>query len=135
MKHTARFLAMLLAAALLIGLCACGGNDETQEDPNTRPTTYDGQNSLDAILDYADRLEAAGNAEAAALYDSFEQLAEALAAQTRHLLILLTDEGLRLMADCAGPLDLPPVSADVERSNEDGLLYLTLRARKGGGQA
>ena len=29
MKHTARFLAMLLAAALLIGLCACGGNDET----------------------------------------------------------------------------------------------------------
>ena len=70
MKHTARFLAMLLAAALLIGLCACGGNDETQEDPNTRPTTYDGQNSLDAILDYADRLEAAGNAEAAALVRS-----------------------------------------------------------------
>ena len=75
------------------------------------------------------------NAEAAALYDSFEQLVEALAEQTSHLLILLTDEGLRLMADCAEPLDLPQIPADLERSAEDGLLYLTLRARKGGGQA
>ena len=31
-----------------------------------RPTTYDGQNEFEAILNYADRLEAAGNAEAAA---------------------------------------------------------------------
>lgn len=71
MKHTARLLAMLLAVALLLGLCACGGGkDETQEELQTRPTTYDGQNSLDAVLDYAYRLEAAGNAQAAALVRS-----------------------------------------------------------------
>ena len=35
-------------------------------DLQGRPTTYDGENSLDAILDYAERLEKAGNPEAAA---------------------------------------------------------------------
>lgn len=72
------------------------------------------------------------NAEAAVLYDSFERLAEAFADRARHLLILLTDEGLRLMADCEQPFDLPALSAAAEASNEDGLLYLTLRAGKGG---
>ncbi len=72
------------------------------------------------------------NAEAAVLYDSFERLAEAFADRARHLLILLTDEGLRLMTDCEQPFDLPALSAAAEASNEDGLLYLTLRAGKGG---
>ena len=72
------------------------------------------------------------NAEAAVLYDSFERLAEAFADRARYLLVLLTDEGLRLMADCEQPFDLPALSAAAEASNEDGLLYLTLRAGKGG---
>ncbi|MBQ6430943.1 MAG: hypothetical protein IJJ99_03595 [Oscillospiraceae bacterium] len=72
------------------------------------------------------------NAEAAALYDSFEQLAEAFAEQARHVLILLTDEGIRLMADCAAPFELPELPAAAELSAEDGLLYLTLRAAEGG---
>ena len=72
------------------------------------------------------------NAEAAALYDSFERLAEAFAEQARHVLILLTDEGLRLMADCVEPFELPELPAAAETSIEDGLLYLTLRAKEGG---
>ena len=35
------------------------------EQVTTRPTEYDGQNSTQAIMDYADRLEEAGNTEAA----------------------------------------------------------------------
>ena len=41
-----------------------------QANLNGRPTTYDGENSIDALLDYADRLEKAGNEEAAALVRS-----------------------------------------------------------------
>ena len=41
-----------------------------QANLNGRPTTYDGENSIDALLDYADRLEEAGNEEAAALVRS-----------------------------------------------------------------
>lgn len=70
------------------------------------------------------------NAETAVLYDSFERLAEAFADRARHLLILLTDDGLRLMVDCA--FTLPELPAAAETSIEDGLLYLTLRAKEGG---
>jgi len=72
------------------------------------------------------------NAEAAVLYDSFELLTEAFAEQAQHLLVLLTDEGVRLMADCALPFSLPNVPAEAELSEEDGLLYLTLRTKEGG---
>ena len=41
-----------------------------QADLEGRPTTYDGENSIDALLDYADRLEEAGNEEAAAIVRS-----------------------------------------------------------------
>ena len=41
-----------------------------QADLEGRPTTYDGENSIDALLDYADRLEKAGNEEAAAIVRS-----------------------------------------------------------------
>ena len=72
------------------------------------------------------------NAEACALYDSFELLAEALVERAKNLLVLLEDGGLRLTADCALPFSLPELPAAAEFSTEDGLLYLTLRLRKGG---
>lgn len=72
------------------------------------------------------------NAEAVALYDSFERLAEMFAEHAQHLLVLLTDEGLRLMADREQAFLLPDLPAVAEVSNEDGLIYLTLRAKKGG---
>ena len=64
--------AILLAALMLLALCACGfGNGgNTGENAGDRPTKYDGQNSIEAIIDYADRLEAAGNEEAAAIVRS-----------------------------------------------------------------
>ena len=36
------------------------------------------------------------------------------------------------MADCVEPFELPELPAAAETSIEDGLLYLTLRAGKGG---
>ena len=45
-------------------------DNDDQTNLNGRPTTYDGENSIDALLDYADRLEKAGNEEAAALVRS-----------------------------------------------------------------
>ena len=64
-----KILAMLLVLWMMLALCACGfGNGGA--NVGDRPTTYDGQNSVDAILDYADRLEAAGNEEAAAIVRS-----------------------------------------------------------------
>lgn len=47
-----------------------GGWFRKMDNPQGRPTTYDGQNSIDAIIDYANRLEAAGNEEAAAIVRS-----------------------------------------------------------------
>lgn len=44
--------------------------DDGETGLNGRPTTYDGENSFDALLDYANRLEKAGNEEAAALVRS-----------------------------------------------------------------
>lgn len=71
-------------------------------------------------------------AEAAVLYDSFELLAERLAEGAGNLLALLNADSLRLMADCPTELSLPQTPAEQTATVEDGLLYLTLRAKKGG---
>lgn len=73
-------------------------------------------------------------AEATALYDSFELLAEFFVGKAVNLLALLTDESLRLVVECPLPQQLPPTPAVHTRTEEDGLLYLTLCA-KGGGAA
>lgn len=60
-----KVVAIMLAVLMLFALCACGSKDGGNKAG--RPTTYDGKNEYEALLNYADRLEEAGNAEAAAL--------------------------------------------------------------------
>lgn len=70
--------------------------------------------------------------EAAALYDSFEALAEALIGRTSDLMISLTNSTLRLMAEC-GPLNaLPDTPGRVTAEEDGGQLYFTVTAKKGG---
>ncbi len=71
-------------------------------------------------------------AEAIALYDSFERVIEALAGKTASLLTVLDEEGLRLTAECEAPLELPETPCLQERTEEDGQLFIRLRAEKGG---
>ena len=70
--------------------------------------------------------------EASALYDSFQALAEALIGRTCDLMISLTNDVLRLMAECDSAFPLPDTPANLSAAWEDGQLYLTLRAEKGG---
>lgn len=60
-----KVVAIMLAVLMLFALCACGSKDGGNKAG--RPTTYDGKNEYEALLNYANRLEEAGNAEAAAL--------------------------------------------------------------------
>lgn len=71
--------------------------------------------------------------EAAALYDSFEALAEALLDRTADLMISLSDDALRLMAEGPPPDPLPEISARVTVDREGGQLYFTVTPEKGGG--
>lgn len=63
-----KVVAIVLAVLMLFALCACGAKNGGNKDG--RPTAYDGKNEFEALLDYADRLEEAGNEEAAALVRS-----------------------------------------------------------------
>ena len=63
-----KVVAIILAVLMLFALCACGSKDGGNKAG--RPTTYDGKNEYEALLNYANRLEEAGNAEAAALVRS-----------------------------------------------------------------
>lgn len=63
-----KVVAIILAVLMLFALCACGSKDGGNKAG--RPTTYDGKNEFEELLDYANRLEEAGNAEAAALVRS-----------------------------------------------------------------
>ena len=63
-----KVVAIILAVLMLFALCACGSKGGGNKAG--RPTTYDGKNEYEALLNYANRLEEAGNAEAAALVRS-----------------------------------------------------------------
>ena len=89
-----KVVAIILAVLMLFALCACGSKDGGNKAgrPTTydgtdggnkagRPTTYDGKNEYEALLNYADRLEEAGNAEAAALVRS--KIPQAAAGEAR----------------------------------------------------
>ena len=72
------------------------------------------------------------NAEAAALYDSFQTVSELLLDRTGAMMVSLSDESLRLVAECALPERLPETPARIEAESEDGQLYLSFFAGKGG---
>ena len=74
-----KVVAIILAVLMLFALCACGSKDGGNKAG--RPTAYDGKNEFEALLDYADRLEEAGNAEAAALVRS--KIPQAAAGEAR----------------------------------------------------
>lgn len=65
-----RILALIVLFCLvLFSFTACKGNGG-----KTRPTKYDGVQSVEALLDYAKRLEKNGDAEAAAaIYDLIDK--------------------------------------------------------------
>lgn len=66
-----RIVSFILLLCLVFALSACG------EKPSTRPTEYDGVQSVDALIDYARRLEEHGDLEAAAAV--YELIAKAAA--------------------------------------------------------
>ena len=70
--------------------------------------------------------------DALRLYRSFEALIERMPGRTNDLLITLTPDALRLMADCPPPETLPQTPDAVDAVFEDGQLYLTVRIGKGG---
>lgn len=74
-----KVVAIILAVLMLFALCACGSKDAGNKAG--RPTTYDGKNEYEALLNYADRLEESGNAEAAALVRS--KIPQAAAGEAR----------------------------------------------------
>ena len=74
-----KVVAIILAVLMSLALCACGSKNGGNKDG--RPTDYDGKNEFEALLDYADRLEEAGNAEAAALVRS--KIPQAAAGEAR----------------------------------------------------
>lgn len=70
--------------------------------------------------------------EVMALYDSFEALAEMMPGLCSALMVSLTDDSLRLMADGAAPEAWPETPAQLTAEAEGGQLYLSLRCREGG---
>lgn len=57
-----KIISIMLAVLMSLALCACGGK---AGDKAESPAAYDGKSEYEALLDYAKRLEEAGNEEAA----------------------------------------------------------------------
>lgn len=68
------------------------------------------------------------NAEAMALYDGFEAVAEALPADASGLMITLTDDSLRILADCSELAGFEATNARISSVVEDGQLFVTVTA-------
>ena len=70
-------------------------------------------------------------AQATALYDSFEVIAESLLSCANNLLITLLDDSLRFITDCDSMPPLPPARSDISVTCEDGQLFICVTLGKG----
>ena len=67
-----------------------------------------------------------------ALYDGFEALAEHLIGHASLLMVSFSGDRLTLAADADGPIEAPGTGLPVTEEERDGILYLTVTAKKGG---
>lgn len=67
-----------------------------------------------------------------ALYDTFEWLVEQMIGHTSLLMVSFSDNSLKLAADPEHSLDLKGAPLPVQGEEQESILYLTIRAEKGG---
>ena len=66
------------------------------------------------------------------LYDSFEAALEAYLPFLKRMTVSLTADGLRMALEASEDPTLPPIALPVERRQEEGTTYLTIRKKTGG---
>ena len=66
------------------------------------------------------------------LYDSFEAALEAYLPFLKRMTVSLTASGLRMALEASEEPTLPPIALPVERRQEEGTTYLTIRKKTGG---
>ena len=76
--------------------------------------------------------EAFGKREGLDLFEGFFRISLMLMQACRNLLVCLEEDRLTLEADCPVPPVWPDLPCRLEQGEEDGLMYLTLQARRGG---
>ena len=73
-----------------------------------------------------------GKREGLDLFEGFSRIALMLMHESRNLLVCLDQNRLTLEADCPALPSWPDLPGYLEQGEEDGLIYLTLYARRGG---
>ena len=66
------------------------------------------------------------------LYDSFETLLEVYLSFLKRMTVSITGDGLRMALEASEDPTLPPIALPVERRQEEGTTYLTIRKKTGG---
>lgn len=66
------------------------------------------------------------------LYDSFEALVETYLPFLKRMTVSITGDGLRMALEASEDPTLPPIALPVERRQEEGTTYLTIRKKTGG---
>lgn len=66
------------------------------------------------------------------LYDSFETLLEVYLPFLKRMTVSITGDGLRMALEASEDPTLPPIALPVERRQEEGTTYLTIRKKTGG---
>ena len=85
-----------------------------------------------AVLVESRTSETFGKREGLDLFEGFFRISLMLMRECRNLLVCLEEDRLTLEADCPVPPVWPDLPCRLEQGEEDGLMYLTLQARRGG---
>ena len=85
-----------------------------------------------AVLVESRTAERFGKREGLDLFEGFSRIALMLMHESRNLLVCLDQNRLTLEADCPALPSWPDLPGYLEQGEEDGLIYLTLYARRGG---